>query len=202
MIRDLLHLIIGRSERQDRIHKQTLIEPLQRFAVAQRLGNLPHLSAVAAALAQQTKLMVESLVSNEAIPDWASAGRSATNEQFANLSIFCSHCIVQSTIHSVKLKCNSTRINERLLADLHGLIRVMYGDFGANSPLGAITFDELLELHNFDDELDLSNLTKLLDQCLQKAQPDDLYRAVKVRHLRALLTEHRRAFAYPIHKYV
>jgi hypothetical protein len=78
----------------------------------------------------------------------------------------------------------------------------MYGDFATDSPVGAITFDELLELHNFNDDLDLCDLSKLLDQCIQKATHDDLYREFKVRHLRALLTEHRRAFAYRIHNIV
>jgi hypothetical protein len=55
-----------------------------------------------------------------------------------------------------------------------------------------------LELHNFENELDLSNLTKLLDQCIQKAMHDDLHREVKVHHLQALLTDHRRAFEYRI----
>jgi hypothetical protein len=70
MIRGLLDLIVRRSERQDRIHQLILAEPLQRFTVARRQGNFAQFRAVAAALAKQTTLMVESLLSNEAIPDW------------------------------------------------------------------------------------------------------------------------------------
>lgn len=197
MLRGLLHIVTGRSERRNQIQRVTFTEPWRRFNDVEN-RYFPPFKSLAKALARQTKLMVESLLADAAIPDWASAGESAQAQQLIDLSIFCSHCLVQFTVNSVEPKSVDTSLPAGLRTALFDLVHRMYGDFATKSPLGAITFDESLQSRNLDDDLEIRDLTRLLDQ-LMDIDGSDSHREVKIQKLRTLLTAHRRAFEYRLH---
>jgi hypothetical protein len=199
MIRGLLDIITGRSEYRNRIQRVALVEPLQRFNDVEEFGYFPLFKSLARALAKQTSLMVESLLSDQAIADWASAGESATVQQLRDLGIFCSHCLVQFAIKGMHAKPGAARLPAGLTADLSDLVRLMYGDFATKSPLGAITFDESLQSRNLDDAVEIRDLTRLVDQLLGIECADNANRDVKIEKMRGLITAHRRAFAYKLH---
>lgn len=199
MMRNLLDIITGRSERRSRIQRVTRTEPLQRFSDAESFGHFPFFKPIARALARQTNDMVESLLSDEAIPDWTSLGECATPQQLMDLSIFCSHCLVQSTIQGVKAPSALARLHAGLRSDLSHLVYRMYGNFATTSPLGAITFDESLQMRNLDDDFEIRDLTRLLDRLMGLENGNDPHREVKIQKLRAIFTVHQRAFAYRLH---
>jgi hypothetical protein len=200
MIRGLLDIITGRAERRTRVQLATLNEPLRRFSETESGGRFRCFKSIARALARQTADFAESLVSDDAIPDWASLLESATPQQLADLGIFCSHCLVQFTLQGVKGQSALARLDAAgLRGDLSELVRIMYGTFATTSPLGAVTFDESLQMRDLEDDIEIRDLTKLLDQLMGLETFDNSHRDVKVRKLKALFSVHRRALEYRLH---
>lgn len=198
MIRGFLDIIAQRSERRSRVQRLVLTEPLQRFKDVQYFGSYPTFQSVARSLAKQTHAIVESLLSDDAIPDWARVADSATPQQLTDLAILCSHCLMQFTIKNVN-RATTSGVDAGASADLSDLVHLMYGYFATKSPSGAITFEESLQCRNLEDDLDIRDLTRLLDQLMGIEGRDNSHREIKINKLRDLLTSHAQAFAYRVH---
>jgi hypothetical protein len=199
MIRSLLEIISRQSARRTGIQRVSLTDPLRRF----NDSNFTHVKAfkiIAKAIAQQTNMVVESVLSDDAIPDWKGAGDYASPERIADLSIFCSDCLVQFAIRDLKLESALVRLDAGLIADMFSLIRLMYGDFATGNATDELTFGESLESRDFRDILGILHLTILLDQLMNvPPEPNDSHRDAKIQKVQKLFQGHGRAFAYTLH---
>jgi hypothetical protein len=199
MLRGWLESIAGRSQHRNLIHQVTFVHPLQRFSDVEGFGYFPLFKSLAKSLAKQTSLIVVSLLSDEAIPQWTNAGESATAQQLSDLGIFCSHCLVQFALKELQARSAGSELPADLQADLCDLVRLMYGDFASRPQLGSITFDESLQSRNLDDDIEIRYLMRFVDQLLAIEDGGDSNRDVKMRKIRELIISHSRAFAYKIH---
>jgi hypothetical protein len=199
VLRGFFDIIIGRSEPRNVIQRITLTVPLRRFNAVEDLGYFPLFKSIAKSLAKQTQLMVEELLCDSAIPDWAEAGNNVTPEQIMDLGTFCSQCLVQFTIKRLESASSNASFPPSLGADLTDLARVMYGDFAPTATPGAITFVESLQLRNLEDDVEIRDLTRFVDQLMGLDGHDNSCREAKIQKVRALFSAHTRVFAYRLH---
>jgi hypothetical protein len=204
MIKGLVEIISRQSAHRNVIRQVTLIDPLRRFNEDQYFSLSKLHNRIATALAKQTNQMVEALLSDQAIPDWKRAGDCATPQQISDLSIFCSHCLVQFTIKDLQVQSVELALawlnDGGLRADISDLTRVMYGDFVAEDRAGGLTFEESLASRDLSDPQDMRYLTRLLDQLMGLVEMrESSQRDVKIRKLRKLLNDHSHSFAYTLH---
>jgi len=182
------------------IQRATLVDPLHRFRNSHYAGKPKRLETIAKAIAKQTNLMVEALLTDAAIPDWKRAGDAATLQQIADLSIFCSDCLLQFTIKDLDRASGPAWLDADVIADILDLVSLMYGDFATGGPASGMTFDQSLQSRDPNDPDDIRYLTRLLDQLMAVEQTSATsQREAKMQKLQGLLAEHRRAFAYTLH---
>jgi hypothetical protein len=181
------------------MQRATLTEPLRRFKSSD-FEQVAQFKAIAKAIAKQTNIMVASILSDETIPDWKRAGDYATPQQLADLSIFCSDCLVQFVIKDLGPESALGRLDAGLIADIFDLVRVMYGDFATGDRSGRLTFEESLRARDIEDPHDVQYLTRLIDQLMDVSPASATSQnGRKVEKLRVLFDEHRRSFAYTLH---
>jgi hypothetical protein len=199
MMKSFLHIISRQSARRSGIQRVSLTDPLRRFDDSD-FGQFTLFKTLAKAIAKQTNIMVESILSDEGIPDWKSAGDYAAPEQLADLSIFSSHCLVQFAAKDLKLESVLVRRDAGLIADMFSLVRIMYGDIATGDPMGGLTFEESLQSRDINDPNEILHLTRLLDQLMDIPQePNNSHRDAKILKLQKLFDGHGRAFAYTLH---
>ena len=204
MIRGLLESVSKKSAHRTLLQQITLADPLRRFNNNRNFSSSKRYNPIAKALAKQTSLIVEAILSDQAIPDWREAGDCATPQQISDLCILCSHCLVQFTAKNMQVESVELALawldDSGLRADIWELISLMYGHFAAGVGTGGLTFEESLVLRDLDDPQDLRYLTRLLDQFMDVAQvPENPRREIKTQKLQKLFAAHQRAFAYTLH---
>jgi len=204
MIKGLVEIISRKSAHRNLLRQVTLTDPLRRFNDNQYFSSSKLYIRIAKALARQTNLMVETLVSDLVIASGEKVGDRALVQQISDLSIFCSHCLFQFTVNDLKLRSDELAVawldDGGLRADISDLIHLMYGDFAAGYNPGGLTFDESLASRDLDDPEDIRYLTRLLDQLIGlTGLPQSPRREIEIQKLRKLLCAHTRAFAYILH---
>jgi hypothetical protein len=204
MGKGLLGIISRQTARRGRIQQVSLVDPLRRLNEDEYFGPSKLYKTIAKALARQTNLMVEAFLSDQTILDWKRIGDCATLQQISDLSIFCSHCLVQFTVKHLQNPTGKSTVawldDGGLVADISDLARLMYGDFASGSRTGGLTFEESLASRDLGDPQDIRYLTRLLDQLLGLTEtPDSSQRDAKIQRVRKLFHDHRRSFSYTLH---
>lgn len=199
MLNGFFKIISRQASPGGKIQRVTLTDPLQRFNDSEYFGKFKVFRTIANGIAKQTNAMVESLLSDDRIPDWQRSDETITSLRLSDLSILCSHYLVQFALTDVRDDSAVARLETGLRAEIFDLVRLMYGDFARESSIDALTFHESLETGDLEDSQELWYLTRLLDQLIGVGQAADRgQRDAKVQKLRELF-EGQRAFAYTLH---